>query len=127
MLNPDLCTSIIGGKIQSQVHTLWGKEDFAPSPVTKKFTSFKVESRLERRTESDPKDTVVSSVTCDFTDALNRQTSNADFNAYVCASPQKSLTAGLWSTDSTITYDVEGDGKGLISWELTGSPLFSER
>ncbi|MFE2419429.1 hypothetical protein [Streptomyces hokutonensis] len=29
----------------------------------------------------------------------------------------------FWSSDSTIVYDIEGDGKGPVTQELLGSPL----
>ncbi|WP_282795736.1 hypothetical protein [Streptomyces sp. CC224B] len=87
------------------------------------FSKFKVQTRVEKRASEDGRDTVVDSVTCDFTQALN--------SAAQPRYPEMCYPTAVvwydanfwWSTDATVTYDIEGDGKGDLTWELTGSPL----
>ncbi|MFC5144550.1 hypothetical protein [Streptomyces aureoversilis] len=87
------------------------------------FSKFKIQTRVEKRAAADGKDTVVDSATCDITKALNsaaepRYPEQCHPAAVVWYDPKY-----WWSTDATVTYDVEGDGKGDITWELSGSPL----
>ncbi|KUF16273.1 hypothetical protein AT728_18240 [Streptomyces silvensis] len=87
------------------------------------FVKFMIQTRVERRATPDGRDTVVDSATCDITKTLN--------SAAKPRYPEQCHPAGLvwydanywWSTDATVTYDVEGDGKGDITWKLNGSPL----
>ncbi|QCX77886.1 hypothetical protein C9F11_21270 [Streptomyces sp. YIM 121038] len=87
------------------------------------FSKFKIQTRIEKRATADGRDIVVDSATCDFAKALN--------SAAKPRYPEQCHPAAVvdydanywWSTDATVTYDVEGDGKGEIAWELNGSPL----
>ena len=33
-------------------------------------------------------------------------------------------TAGHWSTDAYLTYDIDGEGEGTYTWNLAGTPLW---
>ncbi|MEV5877545.1 hypothetical protein AB0L75_25650 [Streptomyces sp. NPDC052101] len=92
---------------------------------SKRFTSFKITSRIEERLTKTGEDHVVTSKTCDMTKLVNdNATWFRDEPVNNCV-PESSLYDGevFWSTDSTIVYDIEGDGKGPITQQLTGSPL----
>ncbi|MEV8534090.1 hypothetical protein [Streptomyces sp. NPDC051211] len=93
--------------------------------ASKRFTSFKVTTRLENR-DAGGTDVVVTSKTCDFTADVNMATANDPTKDLVCLSPAATLDSSKqWSGDATAVYDVEGDGKGPITWHLNGSPLMS--
>ncbi|MER7046901.1 hypothetical protein [Streptomyces jumonjinensis] len=87
----------------------------------KRFTSFKVTSRLESRPTPTGTDTVEASVTCDFTAQLNASLANS--TGLTCGPSGLFSYKLYWSIDSTIVYDLEGDGAGPITWQQGGSPL----
>ncbi|MCX4659224.1 hypothetical protein [Streptomyces uncialis] len=87
------------------------------------FTKFKVQTRIEKRSTTNGADAVVSTSTCDIATALN--------SAAQPRVPERCAPSELvwydsrywWSTDATVTYDIEGDAQGDVTWHLTGSPL----
>ncbi|MBT2396197.1 hypothetical protein J7E89_09485 [Streptomyces sp. ISL-100] len=112
------------GKIKANTTLNWGILDDQVQDTGKRFTSFKVTTRLENRPTSSGTDSVVTSTTCDFTDKLNQNYANA--TGLTCSSPAAVFNPDLWwSGDATVVYDIEADGKGAITWQLTGSPLVS--
>lgn len=92
---------------------------------SKRFTSFKITTRIEERLTKDTEDHVVTKKTCDLTKLVNDNYSwFAIEPANTCVAPSTTYDGELWwSTDSTIVYDIEGDGKGAFTKELQGSPL----
>lgn len=92
---------------------------------SKRFTSFKLTTRLEQRPTKTGADRVVTSRTCDLTQLVNDNYSwflNEPVNT--CVAPSTPYAGELWwSSDSTIVYDVVGDANGPITRELQGSPL----
>ncbi|MEW1831629.1 hypothetical protein [Streptomyces sp. NPDC088196] len=90
-----------------------------------RFSSFKITARLESRPGKDSADVVETSRTCDLTQLVN------DHYTWLLNDPVNTCTAPstiydgevFWSADSTIVYDIEGDGKGPVTQELLGSPL----
>ncbi|ANW22460.1 hypothetical protein [Streptomyces clavuligerus] len=99
--------------------------DTMEEPITdrsKRFTSFKVTTRLESRPSQTGTDTVQSSRTCDFTANLNADFSGMNLYCYALPVDNPVDTILWWSTDATIVYDLEGDTQGPITWELEGSP-----
>ncbi|MER7049123.1 hypothetical protein [Streptomyces jumonjinensis] len=90
---------------------------------SKRFTSFKVTTRLESRPSATGADTVQSTRTCDFTANLNADWAHStSLNCHAIPVDNPVDTILWWSTDSTVVYDLEGDTQGPITWELTGSP-----
>ncbi|MFK4070421.1 hypothetical protein [Streptomyces sp. NPDC029674] len=92
---------------------------------SKRFTSFKITTRIEERLTKTTEDHVVTSKTCDWTKIVNENHSWFPVDpANTCVAPPTVYDGELWwSTDSTIVYDIEGDGKGAITQKLDGSPL----
>jgi hypothetical protein len=89
--------------------------------VVRKFHHFEQEIRLERRSCSSCNDTVVQRYTRDLTAFMNQEY-EPTWNAYV--GNWATMAAGYYySADVTIRYDIQDDGAGEISWNLTGSPL----
>ena len=81
------------------------------------FYHFIINVRLERH------DTVLDSRSCTAT-----ASSNIDTYGYMltCATAFKTTTAtGGWSADGIVSYDIIGDGKGDLTWNLYGSPVIS--
>ncbi|MEU2449840.1 hypothetical protein ABZ605_07255 [Streptomyces sp. NPDC012765] len=122
-LNAPVCVeSLPEGKVRGKATVNWafindGQSDLAG----KRFTSFKVTTRLESRAPGGA-DAVVHSTTCDLTATIN---ANAE-GSYTCLTPAAILDPSKqWSGDATVVYDIEGDAKGAITWQLTGSPLMS--
>jgi hypothetical protein len=92
---------------------------------SKRFTSFKITTRIEERLTKTTEDHVVTSKTCDLTKLVNDNYSWFQVEpANTCVAPSTVYDGELWwSTDSTIVYDIEGDDKGAITQQLVGSPL----
>ncbi|ANW17295.1 hypothetical protein [Streptomyces clavuligerus] len=87
---------------------------------SKRFTSVKVTTRLESRPTATGSDTVRSSRTCDVTADLNAAWANS--TGLNCHAAPVDYDGQWWSTDATVVYDLEGDGRGPVTWELLGSP-----
>ncbi|MFB7055942.1 hypothetical protein ACFCXT_22780 [Streptomyces vinaceus] len=118
------CADVSNGKVSAWTWTTWQMMvDVAEDPG-KRFTSFKVTTRLEKR-EWGGVDTVVSSTTCDLTRMVNENLGWAALEKEnKCLAPSATYDKNMWwSSDSTVSYDIEGDGKGVITKQLTGSPL----
>ena len=90
-----------------------------------KGTSFKITTRLESRPGKDNPDAIEATKTCDLTKLVNdHYTWFLDEPASTCTVPSTLYDGDLWwSSDSTVVYDIEGDGKGPVTKELLGSPL----
>ncbi|MGK5627791.1 hypothetical protein [Streptomyces sp. URMC 123] len=119
----EVCSETSAGKIRSSVTLHWQIDVDQVEDFGKRWTSVKVDSRLERRATSSGADSVVNSLTCDFTANLNKEYGRSS-DGPTCVSPWTTFDpAAYWSGDATITYDLEGDAKGAQTWQLTGSPL----
>ncbi|MFE5818181.1 hypothetical protein ACFQ6S_32815 [Streptomyces sp. NPDC056479] len=92
---------------------------------SKRFTSFKITTRLESRPGKDSADVVETSRTCDLTKIVNDEYSWFLIEPVnTCVAPSMTYDGEVWwSSDSTIVYDIEGDGKGAVTKQLQGSPL----
>ncbi|MFD8574913.1 hypothetical protein ACFV1H_06260 [Streptomyces virginiae] len=119
---PTCVEAVADGKVRGKATVNWGFINDGQSDMTsKRFTSFKVTTRLESRAPGGT-DVVVNSKTCDVTANINA----APESSFTCLTPAVTLDpAKQWSGDATVVYDIEGDGKGPITWQLTGSPLMS--
>ncbi|WP_037650225.1 hypothetical protein [Streptomyces flavidovirens] len=124
-IGADVCADPSADKnVKADVTLNWGILDDQVQDAGKRFTSFKVISRLENRPSPSGVDRVVASTTCDFTNKFNQSYANA--TGLTCSTPTAAYNADLhWSGDATVVYDIEGDGKGAITWQLTGTPLVS--
>ncbi|MDK9501517.1 hypothetical protein QEZ40_001587, partial [Streptomyces katrae] len=92
-----------------------GQSDF----TSKRFASFKVTVRLESRVPGGS-DVVVTSKTCDVTNSIN----TAPTGDLACLTPSATRDPKKqWSGSATAVYDIDGDSKGPITWQLTASPL----
>jgi hypothetical protein len=103
----------------------WGIIDDQVVDNSKRFTSFKITTRIEERLTKTSGDHVVTSKTCDLTKLVNDNYSWFQVEpANTCVAPSAVYDGGLWwSADATIVYDIEGDGKGAVTQEVLGSPL----
>ncbi|MGW2636366.1 hypothetical protein [Streptomyces sp. NPDC001348] len=113
------------GMVTGKSSLSWQILDDVVVDNSKRFTSFKITTRIEERLTKTTEDHVVTTKTCDMTKLVNdNYTWFLDEPVNQCA-PASSVYDGevFWSTDSTIVYDIEGDGKGPVTQELTGSPL----
>ncbi|MFB4262527.1 hypothetical protein [Nonomuraea sp. GTA35] len=80
--------------------------------VGKRFDKFVVQARLERY------DAVFRHMNCDYTEALNYYVSGSD----TCTTGYMTSTAqNGWTSDGTIVYNIDGDGKDDFTWNLHGS------
>lgn len=80
-----------------------------------KFDKFVVQVRLERNNVSQAVDT------CSMTAAINSTSVGDDF----CGRGSFAGGSGGWTADGKVIYNINNDGKGDITWELTGSPSIS--
>ncbi|MFD3780314.1 hypothetical protein [Streptomyces sp. NPDC058612] len=128
-LNSSVCAEALAdNKIRGKATVGWEFINDGQSDMTsKRFNSFKITTRLERREPgaAEATDVVVTSKTCDFTADINKQAVSAP-SVFACLTPAVTLDGTKeWSGDATVVYDVAGDTKGSITWQLNGSPLMS--
>ncbi|MDN3297600.1 hypothetical protein QWM81_26895 [Streptomyces ficellus] len=118
----DVCVGVVNGnQVQARTTLYWHLLADQVVDRSKRFSSVRVTTRAEKRSTNGT-DSIVTSKTCDFTDQLNQAWANS--TALTCQSPATAFgSTGSWSADATVIYDIEGDGKGAITWQLTGSPL----
>ena len=92
---------------------------------SKRFTSFKITTRIEERLSKTSEDHVVTKKTCDMTEIVNDHYAwSYDAPENTCVAPSTTYDGELWwSSDATVVYDIEGDGKGAITQELEGTRL----
>ncbi|MET7379888.1 hypothetical protein ABZT08_13890 [Streptomyces sp. NPDC005526] len=116
---------LASGNITAESHVSWQILDDQVVDLSKRFTSFKINTRLESRPGKDNPDAVEATKTCDLTKLVNdHYTWFLDEPASTCTVPSTLYDGDLWwSSDSTVVYDIEGDGKGPITKQLLGSPL----
>ncbi|MFJ6757473.1 MULTISPECIES: hypothetical protein [unclassified Streptomyces] len=119
---PTCVEALPDNKVRGKATVNWGFINDGQSDMTsKRYTSFKVTARLESRAPGGT-DVVVTSKTCDLTANINA----APNGAFACLTPSATLDPSKqWSGDATVVYDIEGDNKGPITWQLVGSPLMS--
>lgn len=115
---------VVSGRITVYGVTYWNNA-YDVVNTSKRFTSFKVTNRLESRLGQDGADVVEASKTCDLTSVVNANEAYWMRDANNSCSALATIYDGevWWSSDSTVVYDVEGDGKGAITVETLGSPL----
>ncbi|MFE9929898.1 hypothetical protein [Streptomyces sp. NPDC005533] len=122
-LNAPTCVEALpDNKVRGKVTVGWEFINDGQSDMTsKRYTSFKVTTRLESRVPGGT-DVVVTSKTCDLTASINASPKSS----VTCLTPSATLDPKKqWSGDATVVYDIEGDNKGPVTWELAGSPLMS--
>jgi hypothetical protein len=79
----------------------------------KLFDAFVVQVRTERY------DTATRTVTCDLTNSMNSD----DHGYSLCTTTGYTSEAqNGWSGDGKVTYNIDGDGNGNYTWDLSGSP-----
>jgi hypothetical protein len=117
--------TLSGGKITAKSLVNWQIVHDQIQDTAKRFTSFKITTRLETRLGKDLADVVNTSKTCDLTTLVNDNYSWPVVDAAnTCTAPSWTYDGDVWwSSDSTIVYDIEGDGQGAITKQLLGSPL----
>ncbi|KOX00754.1 hypothetical protein ADK65_14180 [Streptomyces sp. NRRL B-1140] len=93
--------------------------------ASKRFTSFKITTRVEARLGKSAEDEVITKKTCDMTAIINDHYAwSYDSPDNTCVAPSATYDGELWwSSDATVVYDIEGDGKGAITQELPGTQL----
>ncbi|HEY9292907.1 MAG TPA: hypothetical protein VIP98_16630 [Microlunatus sp.] len=79
----------------------------------RKFDALRLNVRLERY------DSVILTASCSIAGDVNRNESGND-SCYT--ETFKSSLLGGWTSDGTVTYDLDRDGEGSKTWSLTGSP-----
>jgi hypothetical protein len=89
--------------------------DWRGSQPYKRFNYFKLTVRLEHDERT------VKSHTCDLAPAINRYRFN--LKQYTCLAGWISHAGKYkWTADGVVHYDIYGDGKGDMVWQLRGSP-----
>ncbi|MGE7386493.1 hypothetical protein ACQKM2_13555 [Streptomyces sp. NPDC004126] len=119
MYVPTCIEAVPGGKVRGKTDVNWSFTHDGQIDRSKRFSSFKVTVRLEGRVPGGT-DTVVTSRTCDVTSRIN----SIDIGNLDCLTPSAALDPKKqWSAGATVVYDIAGDTKGPITWQLTNSPL----
>jgi len=98
---------------QSSAWISWTHGGDSAADGNRKFDALEVTIRLERYGRS------YGSVACSFAGDINRNRSGSG----ICFGVTLNSTAnGGWTGDGQVTYDLDRDGKGASTWQLTGSP-----
>ncbi len=80
-----------------------------------KFDYLRIITRLESF------DNMVQYDDCNLNDNVDASWSGVT----TCTTPASDVTAtNSWSADATVYYDINEDGEGKYTWNLTGSPLW---
>jgi len=118
-------TATLSGRLTGNSVMSWNIIDDQVVDNSKRFTSFKITTRIEERLTKTSEDHVITSKTCDLTKLVNDNYTWFQVEpANTCVAPSTTYDGEVyWSTDSTIVFDIEGDGKGAITKDLQGSPL----
>ena len=118
-------TAALSGSMTGKSVVSWQILEDQVVDNSKRFTSFKITTRIEERLTKTSEDHVYTSKTCDWTKIVNDNYSWFQIEpGNTCVAPSAVYDGELWwSTDATIVYDIEGDGKGAFTKELQGSPL----
>ncbi|MFD4540895.1 hypothetical protein [Streptomyces bauhiniae] len=113
------------GLISGKSTASWQILDDQAIDLSKRFTRFKITRRREERLTKTSEDHVVTAKTCDLTRLVNdNYTWFLDEPLNNCATTSTVYDAeAWWSADSTVVYDIEGDGKAAVTKDLQGSPL----
>ncbi|MGW7523801.1 hypothetical protein [Streptomyces sp. NPDC054783] len=116
---------LVNGRISATSHVSWQILDDQVVDLSKRFTSFVITTRLEGRPGKDSPDAIDATKTCDLTKLVNEHyTWFLDEPVNTCTVPSELYDGDVWwSSDSTVVYDIAGDGKGPVTKELKGSPL----
>ncbi|WP_327255359.1 hypothetical protein [Streptomyces sp. NBC_01244] len=125
-LDSSVCAEVVpDNKVRGKATVGWEFLNDGQSDMTsKRFNSFKITTRLESRDESGA-DHVILSKTCDFTIDINSRPVSLP-TVFQCATGALALDGQTrWSGDATIVYDIAGDTKGAVTWQLNGSPIMS--
>ncbi|GAA3822904.1 hypothetical protein GCM10022403_065470 [Streptomyces coacervatus] len=118
-------TATLSGNMTGKSVVNWQILDDQVVDNSKRFTSFKITTRIEERLTKTAEDHVVTSKTCDLTKLVNDNYTWFQVEPVnTCVAPPTVYDGELWwSTDSTIVYDIEGDGRGAATKDLQGAPL----
>lgn len=91
----------------------WSDGGDSAADGNRKFDALRLTVRLERY------DKAYKTASCSIAGQVNRH----EHGAFSCGT--SNLTTSLangWTSDGTVTYDIDRDGKGASTWSLTGSP-----
>ncbi|MET4921022.1 hypothetical protein P3L51_01345 [Streptomyces sp. PSRA5] len=122
LVSVEQCLELQGATVQASSSLVWQILDDVVQDRGKRFTSFKVTNRLETRLAPGEVPRSVTTKTCDFTAQLNAAWSNSV--AIECAAPAAAYNSEQsWASGATVVYDLEGDGKGAVTWEIASAPL----
>ncbi|MGC4806077.1 hypothetical protein [Micromonospora sp. DT233] len=112
------------GKADARSLNYWDFEDLVPPVAGVRFDAYSIEVTIERRDTETSADQVMSRWTCDLKAYVNGPRP-ANLPNEVCWTPWISYSwQGHWSADAKITYDINNDGKGSATWNITGTPLW---
>ncbi|MDX3546972.1 hypothetical protein PV729_33830 [Streptomyces europaeiscabiei] len=83
-----------------------------------KFDYISIQTRLEQYNN-----TITQAVDeCNLNDNIDTQNQGNT----TCTTPSEGVySVNGFTADATVYYDINGDGEGMFTWELTGSPSWS--
>ncbi|GAA3875903.1 hypothetical protein GCM10022243_46010 [Saccharothrix violaceirubra] len=107
----ELCVRQDDADVIATAHVEWNRGSIGT--VGQAFDTFDFDLRLERD------DVTQSRAACNVKDRINDQ-KNGDHYCYT--SWKRKGSAKTWSADGTVKYNINNDGKGDYTWQLTGTP-----
>jgi len=110
-----LCIERTGGGYQATAQVDWFNGGDTDQDDHRKFDKFDVQVRVEQHVSGS--DVVKGSRTCDIRYDINNFKRYSD----ICSKFVTHDRTATWSADGKITYDIDRDGEGSSTWDLTGS------
>lgn len=118
-----LCFISQSGRAYAQARATW-RYNSVPLGSIHKFDRFDIDLRLEHRDTEGGGDTVLTRTTCTHWLGWVNDATWPESYDLACDVSRSYYTAGYWSTDATIIYDIDNDGGGSADWDVTGTPLW---
>ncbi|MFI2431938.1 hypothetical protein [Streptomyces sp. NPDC018693] len=113
----DLCIRRVADGYEATADVDWFNGGTSSVDGNRKFDRFEVQVRVEQRV--DGSDVVKGSRTCDMQFSIN----TSPRYGQICSKFVTHDRTAKWSADGKVVYDIDRDGEGAYTWQLTGSPL----
>ncbi|WP_432137021.1 MULTISPECIES: hypothetical protein [unclassified Streptomyces] len=113
----ELCVQRVADGYEASADVNWFNGGDSSVDDHRKFDRFDVQVRVEQRVNGS--DVVKGSRTCDMRFSINTSKRGGKF----CTKFVTHDRTAKWSADGKVVYDLDRDGKGSYTWNLTGSPL----
>ncbi|MBO2455716.1 hypothetical protein J4573_52180 [Actinomadura barringtoniae] len=114
-------TKYSDGRLTATIRFQWSEATLPAVGSGHKFDKFNINVRLDRRPNGSTSDIALAKRTCDVTSDVNADWSGE--TACGISVPDAYNSSFDFSTDGSLTYNIDNDGDGDSTFQLYGSPL----